>query len=81
MASSTRVCSTASETSGCFARCRTLDDRTEVVVAVPAAGHPAPRELADEIARAIAGAGGPPSALELVDMTEAEETGAVREAP
>ncbi len=52
---------------------KTLDDRTEVVVSVPAAGHPAPRELADEIARAIAGAGGPPSALELVDMTEAEE--------
>jgi ATP-binding protein involved in chromosome partitioning len=47
--------------------------RTEVVVAVPAAGHPAPRELTDEVAKAVAAAGGDPSVLELVDMTESEE--------
>ncbi|MGO9333461.1 MAG: P-loop NTPase [Acidimicrobiales bacterium] len=47
--------------------------RTDVVVAVPAAGHPAQRDLADEIARAVATAGGAPSAVEFVNMTEAEE--------
>jgi len=53
---------------------KTRRGRTEVVVAVPAAGHPAPRELAAEVEKAVAAAGGVPSALELVNMTEAEET-------
>jgi len=52
---------------------KTRRGRTEVVVAVPAAGHPAPRELAAEVEKAVAAAGGAPSALELVNMTEAEE--------
>ena len=52
---------------------KTHRGRTEVVVAVPAAGHPAPRELAAEVEKAVAAAGGAPSALELVNMTEAEE--------
>ena len=52
---------------------KTRRGRTEVVVAVPAAGHPAPRELAAEVEKAVAAAGGVPSALELVNMTEAEE--------
>jgi ATP-binding protein involved in chromosome partitioning len=47
-------------------------DRTDVVLAVPAAGHPAPRDLADEVAKAVATAGGAPSAVEFVNMTEAE---------
>jgi len=52
---------------------KTLRDRTEVVVAVPVAGHPAPRELADEVTKAVAAAGGEPAVLELVNMTETEE--------
>jgi len=52
---------------------KTRRGRTEVVVAVPAAGHPAPRELAAEVEKAVAAAGGAPSALELVNMTEGEE--------
>jgi len=52
---------------------KTRQGRTEVVVAVPAAGHPAPRELADEVGKVVAAAGGDPSALEFVNMTEAEE--------
>ena len=47
--------------------------RTEVVLAAPTAGHPAARELADEVASAVGGAGGDPSSLEFVTMTEAEE--------
>ena len=47
---------------------------TEVVLAVPAAGHPAPRELAEEVAKAVAAAGGAAAEVEFVDMTEAEET-------
>ena len=46
---------------------------TEVVVAVPAAGHPAPHELADEIEKAVTAAGGAPAEVDLVEMTEAEE--------
>ena len=46
---------------------------TEVVVAVPAAGHPAPRELVDEIAEAVLACGAAAAKVELVDMTEAEE--------
>jgi ATP-binding protein involved in chromosome partitioning len=47
---------------------------TEVVVAVPAAGHPAPRELVAEIAKAVAAAGGAAAEVDLVDMSEAEES-------
>ncbi len=46
---------------------------TEVVVAVPAAGHPAPRELVDEIAKSVAASGGAVAKVELVEMTEADE--------
>ena len=46
---------------------------TEVVVAVPAAGHPAPRELTDEIATAVLSAGGAGPEVELIAMSEAEE--------
>ena len=46
---------------------------TEVVVAVPAAGHPAPRELTDEIATAVLSAGGAGPEVELIAMNEAEE--------
>ena len=59
---------------------KTRKGRTEVVVAVPAAGHPAPRELADEVAQVVAAAGGEPTTLELVNLTEAEEDRAAREA-
>ena len=51
----------------------TRKGRTEVVVAVPSAGHPAPRELADEVERAVAAAGGDSAELELVNMTDSEE--------
>ena len=49
---------------------------TEVVVAVPAAGHPAPRELTDEIATAVLSAGGAGPEVELIAMNEAEEADA-----
>ncbi|MGO9963669.1 MAG: P-loop NTPase [Acidimicrobiales bacterium] len=52
---------------------RTARGRTEVVVAVPSSGHPAPRELTDAVARAVVGAGGDPAEVELVNMTDAEE--------
>ncbi len=52
---------------------RTRKGRTEVVVAVPSAGHPAPRELTDAVERAVAAAGGDPAQLELVNMTDSEE--------
>jgi ATP-binding protein involved in chromosome partitioning len=52
---------------------RTRRRRTEVVVAVPAGGHPAPRELTDEVERAVAAAGGDPAELEFVSMTDSEE--------
>jgi len=47
--------------------------RTDVVVAVPSTGHPAPRELADEVVKAVAAAGGAFPVVEFVVMTEAEE--------
>jgi len=47
--------------------------RTQVVIAVPAAGHPAQRELADEVAKAVAAAGGAPAELKFVNLTQAEE--------
>lgn len=46
---------------------------TKVVLGVPAAGHPAPRELVDAVAEAVVAAGGAPADVEFVDMTEAEE--------
>ena len=52
---------------------KTRKGRTEVVVAVPAAGHPAPHELADEVTQVVAAAEGEPATLELVNLTEAEE--------
>ncbi len=48
--------------------------RTEVVVAVPEAGHPAPSQLVDEIAKAVAAAGGADAKVEFVAMSNAEET-------
>jgi len=53
---------------------KTHRGRTEVVIAVPEVGHPAPRELTEEVEKAVAAAGGPPAALELVSMTEVEES-------
>ena len=47
--------------------------RTEVVVAEPAAGHPSPHELSEEIEKAVAGAGGAPAEVKFVKLTEAEE--------
>ena len=49
------------------------EGRTEVVVAAPAAGHPAPDELVKQVAAAVAAAGGDPLALEFVDLTAPEE--------
>jgi ATP-binding protein involved in chromosome partitioning len=46
---------------------------TEIVISVPGAGHPAPRELVEEIARAVAAAGGAPGEVALEAMGEAEE--------
>ncbi len=46
---------------------------TEVVIAEPAAGHPAARELGEDIGKAVAAAGGAPAAVSFVKMTEAEE--------
>jgi len=51
----------------------TSEASTEVVVAVPGVGHPAPRELIMELTRAVAAAGGAPAEVKFVDMTEAEE--------
>jgi len=47
--------------------------RTHVVVAVPAVGHPAPRELIAAINLAVEAAGGAPGEVKFVDMTEDEE--------
>jgi len=46
---------------------------TEVAVAVPAAGHPAPRELVEKVAGAVSQAGGAAAKVDLVEMTEEEE--------
>jgi len=46
---------------------------TDVVVAVPVEGHPAPRELVAEIAGAVIAAGGAEPRVDLVQMTDAEE--------
>jgi ATP-binding protein involved in chromosome partitioning len=54
---------------------RTAKGRTEVVVAVPAVGHPAAAELTEAVAKAVAAAGGDACDLELVEMTEQEEAG------
>jgi ATP-binding protein involved in chromosome partitioning len=47
--------------------------RTEIVVAVPAAGHPASRELEEAIAKAVLAVGAAPASVELVEMSESEE--------
>lgn len=47
--------------------------RTEVVVAIPSAGHPASRELEEAIAAAVLAAGAAPASVELVEMSELEE--------
>ena len=47
---------------------------TEVVVAVLAAGHPAPGALSEEIGKAVASMGAAPAEVRLINMTEAEET-------
>jgi len=55
---------------------RSIDERegtTGVVIAVPSGGHPAPRELANEISQAVTAAGGAPADVTFVDMTESEE--------
>jgi ATP-binding protein involved in chromosome partitioning len=49
-------------------------DTTAVVIGVPAAGHPASRELVAEIEKAVAAAGGARAEVSLVNMTETEET-------
>lgn len=46
---------------------------TDVVVAVPAVGHPAPRELIAAISSAVSSAGGDATQVKFVDMTETEE--------
>jgi len=46
---------------------------TDVVVAVPAVGHPAPRELTAAISSAVSSAGGAAAQVKFVDMTETEE--------
>ena len=46
---------------------------TEIVVAVLAAGHPAPDALSDEIAKAVAAIGAAPAEVKFVNMTEVEE--------
>ncbi len=51
----------------------TSKSSTDIVVAVPTIGHPAPRELIEEIAKAVAAAGGAPAEVKFVDMTEGEE--------
>ncbi|MGA2528709.1 MAG: P-loop NTPase [Acidimicrobiales bacterium] len=45
-----------------------------VVIAVPAAGHPAERELVSELESTIAAFGGAPGEVSFVNMTEAEES-------
>jgi len=58
---------------GLLRRLEPREARTEVVIAVPAVGHPAPRELITEITKAVEAAAGAPAEVKFVDMTEAEE--------
>lgn len=50
------------------------DSATEVVIAVPEAGHPAPGELTAVVADAVAAVAGAPAKVSFVKLTEAEET-------
>ena len=71
-ASSTPGCSTPSASSSCCARSRLRRRSTEVTLAIPPEGHPAPHELEAAVAAAVSRAGGPSADIELVAMAEPE---------
>ncbi|MGD1010982.1 MAG: Mrp/NBP35 family ATP-binding protein [Acidimicrobiales bacterium] len=51
---------------------------TQVVIATPAGGHPAPDELETKVSEAVIRAGAASATVEFVDMTEAEEADLVQ---
>ncbi len=49
------------------------ESATKVVIAEPETGHPAPREVTAEVAKAVAAVGGAPAEVSFVKLNEAQE--------